>query len=245
MLEIKDLTVTFDTTRAVDQVSLNLAAGEVVGLLGPNGAGKTSTLRAVSGLIPFDGTIHFDGQRIASGNPASIARRGLIHVPEGRRIFPSLSVRENLQIADVARGDRRPDYTIADVFDLFPALPKLDQRAGYTLSGGEQQMVAIGRGLLAAPRLMLLDEPSLGLAPVVAAAVFRALGEIRSRTTLLIVEQNTVLALGACDRAHVMNTGQIVLSGQASELQDRATLLASYLGQKDALAGTRDPETPS
>jgi branched-chain amino acid transport system ATP-binding protein len=242
VLELVDLAVTYGTTDAVQGVSLEVRAGEAVGLLGPNGAGKTSTLRAISGLVTFGGAIRFGGEDLPAGSPATTSRRGVIHVPEGRHIFPTLSVRENLQLADVARNGRARDYSMADVFDLFPALPKLEGRLGYTLSGGEQQMVAIGRGLLAAPRVMLLDEPSLGLAPVVAAAVFNALDEIRTRTPLLIVEQNTVLALRICDRAYVMNTGKIVLSGDSADLQDRNTLLASYLGQKDAIKPTHKPD---
>ncbi|HVV76674.1 MAG TPA: ABC transporter ATP-binding protein [Mycobacteriales bacterium] len=234
MLELVDVRVSYGTTEAVRGITFRIDPGEVVGLLGPNGAGKTSTLRAICGQVPFTGTITFDGEPVTVGQPERIARRGLIHVPEGRHIFPTLSVQENLQIAEVARNGRRPEFGYDDVMDLFPALPKLVGRDGYTLSGGEQQMVAIGRGLLAAPRLLLLDEPSLGLAPVVASAMFAGLDQVRRRVPMMIVEQNTALALGSCDRAMVMNTGQIVLEGAAESLQDRTALLATYLGQRDA-----------
>jgi branched-chain amino acid transport system ATP-binding protein len=242
VLELKEVAVTYTTTEAVRGLSFTIGSGEVVGLLGPNGAGKTSTLRAICGQVTFTGQITFDGAAITGGQPEQIARRGLIHVPEGRHIFPTLTVRENLQIADVARHGRPAEFSYDDVMGLFPALPKLVNRDGYTLSGGEQQMVAIGRGLLAAPRLLLLDEPSLGLAPVVATAMFAGLDQVRDRVPMLIVEQNTALALGSCDRAMVMNTGRIVLDGDAASLQDRSVLLATYLGQKDAVENKADPK---
>jgi branched-chain amino acid transport system ATP-binding protein len=245
MLEVSDLTVSYGPTAAVRAVNISVAAGEAVGLLGPNGAGKTSSLRAMSGLVGFGGKVVFDGEDLASIPAEHIARRGLIHVPEGRHVFPDLTVHENLQLAQVARGSRTNGYSVSDVYDLFPALRPLSNRQGYALSGGEQQMVAIGRGLVAAPRLLLLDEPSLGLAPIVAAAVFNALKQVRERTPLLVVEQNTALALRVCERAYVLNAGSVVLRGTAAELQDRATLLASYLGQRDTVAahpGT--PESP-
>jgi branched-chain amino acid transport system ATP-binding protein len=242
MLEVSGLTVSYGPTAAVRGIDLAVRAGEAVGLLGPNGAGKTSSLRALSGLVAFGGTVTFDGEDLAAIPAERIARRGLIHVPEGRHVFPDLTVNENLQLATVARGSRTDGYSVSDVYDLFPALRPLTNRQGYALSGGEQQMVAIGRGLVAAPRLLLLDEPSLGLAPIVAGAVFNALKQVRERTPLLVVEQNTALALRVCERAYVLNAGSIVLNGTAADLQDRATLLASYLGQRDAVASA--PHAP-
>ncbi len=161
---------------------------------------------------------------------------GLIQVPEGRHVFPTLTVEENLRMGQVAAAGRTDGYSLDDVYELFPALVDLRKRQGYVLSGGEQQMVAIGRALVAAPRLLLLDEPSLGLSPRVAKQVFKALEVIRERTPLLIVEQNTRLALATCARGYVLSDGEAVLSGDAAKLQDRSALLASYLGQVDAVA---------
>jgi branched-chain amino acid transport system ATP-binding protein len=205
-----------------------------VALLGPNGAGKTSTLRAISRLYPYEGVVRFDGEDLAGRSPDEVARRGLIHVPEGRHVFPTLTVEENLRMGQVAARRRQGGFTLDDVYALFPALVALRGRDGYTLSGGEQQMVAIGRALVAAPKFLLLDEPSLGLAPVMLKAVFAALNEIRRRTPILLVEQNTQQALAICDRASVLVNGRVAMSGAAHELTDRQAMLASFLGQKDA-----------
>jgi branched-chain amino acid transport system ATP-binding protein len=234
MLDVQGLRVSYGSTAAVDGIDLHVDATGAAALLGPNGAGKTSTLRAISRLIPSSGSIRFDGDDITGLSPDEVARRGLIHVPEGRHVFPTLSVDENLRMGQVAARKRQGAYGLADVYDLFPALRPLRTRDGFALSGGEQQMVAIGRALVAAPKLLLLDEPSLGLAPVIVKAVFSALREIRSRTPFLLVEQNTQQALGVCDHASVMVTGRIELSGASTEFSDRQALLASYLGQKDA-----------
>ena len=233
MLEVRDLTVRYGAVEAVRDVTLSVGAGDVVALLGPNGAGKTSTLRAITGLERFGGTITFDGDPVNKIGPEGCAKRGLIHVPEGRHVFPTLTVHENLQVgATAARGRRGP--TFDEVYDVFPSLVPLRDRNGWALSGGEQQMVAIGRALVAAPRLLLLDEPSLGLAPIVVKAVFRALRDIRTTTPILIVEQNTAQALKLCDRAAALVQGKIVLEGSAAEMSDRTALLDSYLGQKQA-----------
>ena len=233
MLEVRDLTVRYGAVEAVRDVTLSVGAGDVVALLGPNGAGKTSTLRAITGLERFGGTITFDGDSVNKIGPEGCARRGLIHVPEGRHVFPTLTVHENLQVgATAAQGRRGP--TFDEVYDVFPALVPLRDRNGWALSGGEQQMVAIGRALVAAPRLLLLDEPSLGLAPIVVKAVFRALRDIRASTPILIVEQNTAQALKLCDRAAALVQGKIVMEGSAAEMSDRTALLDSYLGQKQA-----------
>jgi branched-chain amino acid transport system ATP-binding protein len=237
MLEVRDLVVTHGTVRAVGGVSLDVGAGEAVALLGPNGAGKTSTLQAISGLVPFRGAVTFDGIDLARTSAEKAATAGLIHVPEGRHVFPSLTVHENLLVGESARGGRTPTYTVDDVYALFPALVALRRRAGWALSGGEQQMVALGRALVGAPRLLLLDEPSLGLAPVVRRAVFDALGEIASSVPMLIVEQNTGAALELCRRAYVLAAGRVVLDGTSDDLSDRRTLIDSYLGQRSATEG--------
>ena len=216
-------------------MSVTVNPGDVVALLGPNGAGKTSTLRAATGLAKYTGSVTFEGAETSKLGPEGCAKRGLILVPEGRHVFPTLSVHENLQVGTTAvRG--RTGYSFDDVYDLFPALVSLKDRSGWALSGGEQQMVAIGRALVAAPRMLLLDEPSLGLAPIVVKAVFNALRDIRTRTPILIVEQNTTQALKLCDRAAALVEGRIVMEGTAAEMGDRSALLDSYLGQKEAHA---------
>ena len=233
MIAVTNVTKVYGTFTAVKSLSFTVGAGETVGLLGPNGAGKTSTLRASTGLVRYAGSISFEGAEVSKLGPEGCAKRGLIHVPEGRHVFPTLSVHENLQVGTTARRGR-DGYSFSDVYDLFPALGQLRDRNGWALSGGEQQMVAIGRALVAAPRLLLLDEPSLGLAPIVVKAVFAALRNIRGRTPILIVEQNTTQALQLCDRAAALVEGRIVLSGNAAEMNDRSALLDSYLGQTKA-----------
>ncbi len=232
MLEVRDLEVSYGPIHAVQGLSFTVGEGEVTALLGPNGAGKTSTLRAVTALEHYAGSVRFDGAEVRSLGPEGCAKAGLIHVPEGRHVFPTLTVHENLQVgATAARG--RPGYSFDDVYDLFPALVRLRDREGWGLSGGEQQMVAVGRALVAAPRLLLLDEPSLGLAPIVVKSVFTALAEVRSRTPILLVEQNTAQALTLADHGMVVVQGRAVLTGGAAELSDRSAVLASYLGQKE------------
>ena len=231
MLEISDLHVRYGTIHAVRGLSIRVGQGQVVALLGPNGAGKTSTLRAVTALEPYSGSIRFDGAEVRDLGPEGCAKAGLIHVPEGRHVFPTLTVHENLQVgAGAARG--RTGFSFDDVYDLFPTLRPLRDREGWGLSGGEQQMVAVGRALVAVPRLLLLDEPSLGLAPIVTKAVFQALGEVRDRTPILLVEQNTAQALTLADEGTVLVNGEGVLRGTAEELQDRHAVLGAYLGQQ-------------
>jgi branched-chain amino acid transport system ATP-binding protein len=231
MLRIEGLHVRYGTTHAVRGIDLTVGDGEAVALLGPNGAGKTSTLRAVSRLVPCAGSVVFDGRELTGMAPENVSRLGVIHVPEGRHVFPDLTVHENLQVGTTARRARDGGFGFDDVYDLFPPLVPLRSRLGFALSGGEQQMVAIGRGLVAAPRLLLIDEPSLGLAPVVADAVADALAEVRSRTALLVIEQNVRLAVRVCHRAAVMSGGTVVLTTPTEELLDREDLLASYLGR--------------
>jgi branched-chain amino acid transport system ATP-binding protein len=236
MLKVENLTVSYDIVEAVRGVELAVEAGEAVALIGPNAAGKTSILRAISGLVDYGGTVEFDGADLRGVAADRIARIGLIHVPEGRHVFPTLTVHENLQTGLIARGTRAPSYTLDDVYDLFPQLAPLRGRDGWALSGGEQQMVAIGRALLGAPRLLLLDEPSLGLAPIVSAVVFEALQAVRERTPVLVVEQNTDIALTLCSRAYVLSGGRVVVHRSTSELTNREDLLDSYLGRRDVHA---------
>lgn len=230
MLEVRGLDVSYGPTHAVAGLDLDVGAGEAVALLGPNGAGKTSTLRALSGLLPHGGRVVFDGVDVRRLGVEGAARRGLVHVPEGRHVFPTLTVNENLQVGMTAAGRRSSGYTIDDVYDLFPPLAGLRRREGWSLSGGEQQMVALGRALVAAPRLLLLDEPSLGLAPIVVKAVYRALEVVRATTPILLVEQNTTHALRLCQRAVVLVNGRAVLAGTSAELVDRGALVDAYLG---------------
>jgi branched-chain amino acid transport system ATP-binding protein len=237
MLEIRGLEVSYGPVRAVRGIDLDVKMGEVVALIGPNGAGKTSTLRAISGLAPYKGTVVFDGQECRDRHIESLARAGLIHVPEGRHIFPTLDVHENLQLGTTAGVGREEGFSIDDVYDLFPPLQPLRKRDGWALSGGEQQMVAIGRALVAKPRVLLLDEPSLGLSPKFTTAVYDALAQVAERIPMLVVEQNTVIALRHCTRAAVMVGGRLVLQGTAADLADREALVASYLGEEPALTG--------
>ena len=232
LLEVRSLTVTYGTpTPAVDHIDLRVGEREPVALLGANGAGKTSTLRAISGLISSTGTVTFDGEDQGHRQPEAIARSGIIHIPEGRRLFGALNVEENLLIGGTARGGRDPLFSLDDIYDLFPQLKGLRRRGGWTLSGGEQQMVAIGRALLASPRVLLLDEPSLGLAPLVVESVFQALHSIAHRVAMVLVEQNAGLALDLCGRAYVLATGRVAVSGTHAELPSREDLLATYLAE--------------
>jgi branched-chain amino acid transport system ATP-binding protein len=236
-LEIRGLEVAYGPVQAVRGIDVDVNMGEVVALIGPNGAGKTSTLRAISGLVPYQGTVMFEGVDCRKSNIEQLARLGVIHVPEGRHVFPSLNVHENFQVGAIAGGGRSEGFSIDDVYDLFPPLQPLRKRDGWALSGGEQQMVAIGRALVAKPRILLLDEPSLGLSPKFTQAVYGALAQVSDRIPMLLVEQNTVMALKHCTRAAVMVTGKLVLEGSAEDLADREALVASYLGEEPALAG--------
>lgn len=233
MLTLENVDVHFGTTHALAGASLEVNEGEVVSLLGPNGAGKSTALRAISGLAAYSGSIKFLGAEISTVAVDELARRGLMHVPEGRRILASLSVQENLMVGSTARMGRSGGFSYDEIFDLFPTLAGMRRRAGWALSGGEQQMLAVGRALVGAPKLLLLDEPSLGLAPVVVKDLFRVLAEIKGRVPMLLVEQNTAMAMRVADRACVLAHGKIVLSGRADELGKRSDLIKSYLGQQD------------
>jgi branched-chain amino acid transport system ATP-binding protein len=218
---------------AVRAVSLEVRAGEIVALIGANGSGKTTTLRAVSGLLPLrQGRVELDGRRIDGLGPAAIVAAGVAHVPEGRQLFPTMTVRENLELgARTAEGRARRPETLTRVFALFPRLAERQQQLAGTLSGGEQQMVAIGRALMARPRLLMLDEPSLGLAPVVVGTIFANLGAInRDGLTILLVEQNVLRALRLSHRAYVLENGTITLAGPSPTLLADERIRRAYLG---------------
>ncbi len=232
LLELDGIEVRYGTIRALRGVSLEVAEGEIVALLGANGAGKTSTLRTISGLLhPIVGTIGFDGKPVHTLRAHRIVSMGISHVPEGRRIFPRMSVQENLEMgAYLRRGSISNEMD--HVFNLFPVLKERRRQDGGTLSGGEQQMLAIGRALMSRPRLLLLDEPSMGLAPMIVAQIFRILTDIRAAgTTLLLVEQNAAQALAVANRAYVLETGEIVMSGPAADLLRDDRVRAAYLGE--------------
>jgi branched-chain amino acid transport system ATP-binding protein len=233
LLEIDRLEVRYGSVRALHGIALSVDAGEIVTLIGANGAGKTTTLRAISGLIaPFAGSIRYDGRDVTAIPAHRLPREGLVHVPEGRIIFGNLTVQENLDLAAWWRRDPAQVRRDLDrVFAMFPRLAERRPQAGSTLSGGEQQMLALARGLMARPKLMLLDEPSMGLAPVIVRAIFEAIREInRLGTTVLLVEQNANMALSIAHRGYVLQTGEIVLAGPAKDLRHNPEIQAAYLG---------------
>jgi branched-chain amino acid transport system ATP-binding protein len=233
LLQINDLVVRYGEIEALRGVSFSVDEGQVVTLLGANGAGKSTTLRAISGLIrPASGEILFDGKTIAALGPEAIVRLGISHVPEGRRVFPGLSVKENIMLGGSNRRAGKAELSReADaMFDLFPDIRNFADALGWTLSGGQLQMVAVARGLMAKPRLLLLDEPSLGLAPVIVQAVFRIISEIRRTTTVLLVEQNARMGLSVAEYGYVLETGRIVLGGKPDELWGNEAIRAAYLG---------------
>jgi branched-chain amino acid transport system ATP-binding protein len=233
LLDIRDLIVRYGEIEALRGVSLKVEQGQVVTLLGANGAGKSTTLRALSGLTrPAAGEILFDGRSIVGLGPEAIVRLGISHVPEGRRVFPGLSVKENIMLGGSNRRVSKSELSReADaMFDLFPDIRTFSNALGWTLSGGQLQMVAVARGLMAKPRLLLLDEPSLGLAPVIVQAVFKIISEIRRTTTVLLVEQNARMGLSVADYGYVLETGRIVLGGKPDELWGNEAIRAAYLG---------------
>jgi len=234
MLSIKDLDVRYGEIRALRGVSFDVAEGEVVTLLGGNGAGKSTTLRTVSGLLrPVAGSVTFDGDSLIGKSPDAIARMGIVHVPEGRQVIPGLSVLDNLRLGTSNARIKGKDVgpALENVYNTFPRLKDLSANLGWSLSGGEQQMLAVGRGLMAQPRLLMLDEPSLGLAPIIVQEVFRIIREVHeSGTTVLLVEQNAYQALKVADRGYVYETGKIVVDGRATDLLDDEKMRAAYLG---------------
>jgi len=233
LLEVCDLRVAYGRIEAVRGISFAVRTGEVVALIGSNGAGKTTTLRTLSGLLrPTGGQVVFDGERIDALPAHEIVGRGMAHAPEGRRLFGRMSVRENLDLGAYRRRDAGVASDVDMVYDLFPILSERRVQAAGTLSGGEQQMLAIGRALMSRPRLLVLDEPSMGLSPLVMQVIFATLGHLKERgTTLLLVEQNAQAALALADTGHVLETGRIVLSGTATELLGDDKVRKAYLGE--------------
>ncbi len=233
MLEVRHLSVNYGLARAVDDVSLTVGEGELVALVGANGAGKTSTLLGISGVLPgARGEVRLEGQRLDNRPPQAIAAAGIVHVPEGRQLFPDMTVLENIELGAYvrsARVDRR--RRLVEALELMPRLrDRLGQRAG-SLSGGEQQMVAIARGLMASPRVLILDEPTLGLAPLYVKSVFETIETIRTRgTAILLVEQNVNYALKVANRGYVMQTGKVIMEGSAADLLRRDDLTEAVLG---------------
>jgi branched-chain amino acid transport system ATP-binding protein len=235
LLELRNISSAYGNVQALKGVSLQVEAGELVTLLGANGAGKSSTLKTISGLLaPTEGEVYFDGKPIHRAGPEAIARLGISHVPEGRRIFPGLTVRENILLgASNRKGIPRRQLEIEadEKFEIFPEIRRFENALGWTLSGGQQQMLAVARGLMAQPKLLLLDEPSLGLAPLIVQNLFATIRQIRSRgVTILLVEQNANMALSVADRGYVLETGTLTVSGTAQELLGNEQVRAAYLG---------------
>jgi branched-chain amino acid transport system ATP-binding protein len=233
VLEVRNLHVSYGEIRALKGVTFQVGEGEVVALLGNNGAGKTTTLRAISGLLaPREGDVVFEGGSLVGVASHAIVRRGVTHVPEGRRIFNRLSVLENLEMGAFTRSDSDVRADIDRVFTIFTRLHERRTQVAGTLSGGEQQMLAIGRALMAKPRLLLLDEPSMGLAPVLVEQIFETVQTInRQGVTILLVEQNAAMALSIAGRGYVLETGGIVLEGSARDLADNPEVRRAYLGE--------------
>ncbi len=234
MLNLRDVDAYYGPIQALHSVSLNVDAGEIACLIGANGAGKSTTLQLISGLLrPGAGEVEFEGDSIASTPPHSIVAKGICHVPEGRRIFPDMTVLENLEMGAYLvskRGDVKKG--LATAYELFPRLEERRRQRAGTLSGGEQQMLAIGRALMAQPRLLLLDEPSLGLAPNLVRTIFEVIREVRDRgVTILLVEQNAHMALRVADHGYVLETGRIVLADTAEALAADPQVRAAYLGE--------------
>jgi branched-chain amino acid transport system ATP-binding protein len=233
LLRVEAIEAGYGDLTAISEVSLEVREGEAVALIGANGAGKTTTLRAVSGLLPVRrGRIEFEGQPLVGLTSAQVVGRGIAHVPEGRQLFPTMTVLENLELGARTPGARaRRSESLARVFDLFPRLRERRGQLAGTLSGGEQQMCAIGRGLMACPRLLMLDEPSLGLAPVMVKAIFEDLARInRQGLTILLVEQNVLRSLQLAHRAYVLENGRVALSGAAGDLLASGHIKQAYLG---------------
>lgn len=233
MLSLSGVSASYGSVPAVANVSIEVGEGEAVGLLGANGAGKSTTLRAISGLVRLtSGTISFLGTNIATLPPYKITELGIAHVPEGRQVFPEMTVQENLEIgAYVPRAKVERRQSLDLVFGIFPVLAERRKQLAGTMSGGEQQMLAVGRGLMLKPRLLMLDEPSLGLAPVVTDTTFEKIREIHAMgTAILLVEQNVSRALGLVQRAYVLESGNVIMHGSSAELANNKQVQAAYLG---------------
>ena len=233
ILSIDNLFVRYGGIEAVKGISFDVPRGEIVTLIGANGAGKSSTLRSIAGLVkPAGGTIRFQGEEIGRADPTAIVKRGVTLVPEGRRIFPDLTVYENLRVgAYLRRDDLEED--LRWVYDLFPRLKERSWQPGGTLSGGEQQMLAVARALMSRPKLMMMDEPSLGLAPIIVKGIFDIIREINKQgVTILLIEQNANMALQCADSAYVMETGRITMSGTGAQLLADERVKEAYLGKR-------------
>jgi branched-chain amino acid transport system ATP-binding protein len=233
MLEVQDLAVYYGAIHALKGISFSLNKGEIVTLIGANGAGKSTTLNTISGLLrPRTGHIFFQGEEITQTLSEQIVRKGIIQVPEGRKIFATLSVMENMEMGAFSKNDKTQlEKSAQDVFQRFPRLSERRSQLGGTLSGGEQQMLAIARGLMATPNLLLLDEPSMGLSPLLVEQIFTIIRDINDQgVSILLVEQNAQMALSIADRAYVLETGQIVMQGPAQELLHNDLVIEAYLG---------------
>ena len=234
LLKLSNLEANYGAVRSLQGVSLSVEEGGIVALLGANGAGKSTTLKVISGMVkPASGSVEFDGKKLIGMSPNEIVRHGIAHVPEGRKIFKDLTVSENLKMGAYSRSDRSGiDDDMSMVLELFPRLNERLKQIGGTLSGGEQQMLAIGRGIMARPRLLLLDEPSLGLAPLIIADIFATLQKINAENgmTLLIVEQNANVALKNAAYGYVLQVGRIAVEGKSDELRQNKEVIESYMG---------------
>ena len=232
LLEVHELHTFYGNIEALKGISLEVEEGEVVTLIGSNGAGKSTTLRSISGLTPpREGTIRFDGQEIGETPPQEIVRLGISQAPEGRHCFSRMSVRENLELGAFLRRDARVSEDLDRVYDLFPRLKERERQKAGTMSGGEQQMLAIGRALMSNPRLLLLDEPAMGLAPVLVERIYETIAEInRQGTTILLVEQNANFALEVAKRGYVLETGTVALTDTSQSLRDNPEVQRAYLG---------------
>jgi branched-chain amino acid transport system ATP-binding protein len=234
LLKLSNLEANYGAVRSLQGVSLSVEEGGIVALLGANGAGKSTTLKVISGMVkPASGSVEFDGKKLIGMSPNEIVRHGIAHVPEGRKIFKDLTVAENLKMGAYSRSDRSGiDDDMSMVLELFPRLNERLKQIGGTLSGGEQQMLAIGRGIMARPRLLLLDEPSLGLAPLIIADIFATLQKINAENgmTLLIVEQNANVALKNAAYGYVLQVGRIAVEGKSDELRQNKEVIESYMG---------------
>ena len=232
LLEVKNINVYYGAIHAIKDVSFSVGEGEVVTLIGANGAGKTTTLNTVSGLLRSKtGSVSFEGHSISHTPPDVIVRHGIAHVPEGRRIFQEMSVQENLEMGAFTRSNAEIAPGLEKVYALFPRLAERRRQVAGTLSGGEQQMLAMGRGLMSSPKLIMLDEPSMGLAPILVEQVFEIIRQLhKSGTTILLVEQNAQMALAVADRAYVLETGRVTLSGTGHELAESEQVQKAYLG---------------
>jgi branched-chain amino acid transport system ATP-binding protein len=232
LLEVEDIHTYYGNIEALKGISLEVEEGEIVTLIGSNGAGKSTTLRSVSGLSPpRQGSIKFDGKEIAETAPQDIVRLGISQSPEGRHCFQRMTVRENLDLGAYLRRDDGVNNDMERVFELFPRLKERERQKAGTMSGGEQQMLAIGRALMANPKLLLLDEPSMGIAPILVERIYETIAEINKQgTTILLVEQNANFGLGVSKRAYVLETGQVALSDSSEALRDNPEVQKAYLG---------------